>query len=186
MKRKFEAKIDQNSVQILVKIGLSRDEAACYITLISHGSQTAALVAENLHIFPNAVYRMMKKLEGKGFVVPLDSYPATFQALPPSVAIGGLVKEKEKMLTSLHIAAVHTLTHPDTDSPQTKLDMVAGKHAMFETYVGMANHAKEEILVISIGEPVPDEVKIANRDAQERGVTHQPRQRDSCGLRQVA
>jgi len=48
--------------------------------------------------------------------------------------------------------------------------MVVGKRAMFETYVGLSNHAKEEILVISIGEPVPDEVKIANRDAQERGV----------------
>lgn len=163
-------KIDQKSVQMLVKLGLSPDESACYIALTSHGSLSAVQLAKKLHVFPNAVYRIMKKLEEKGFVVALDSYPVTFQAVPPSVAIGGMVKEKEKTLTSLHIASVHALTHPETEFPQTKIDMVAGKHAMFDTYAGMANHAKEEILVISIGEPVPDEVKIANRDAQERGV----------------
>lgn len=155
---------------MLVKLGLTHDEAACYIALNSHGSLSATAIAQKLHIFPNAVYRVMKKLEENGFVMPLDSYPVIFQAVSPSVAIGGIVKEKEKVLASLHIASVHALTHPQTESPQTKIDMVAGKHAMFETYVGLANHAKEEILVISIGEPVPDSVKLANRDAQERGV----------------
>ena len=34
----------------------------------------------------------------------------------------------------------------------------------------MINQAKKEVLIISIGEPVPDEIKLANRDAINRKV----------------
>lgn len=42
---------------------------------------------------------------------------------------------------------------------------------MYNTFVEMVKQAEKEILVISIGEPVPDEVKLAHRDALERGVS---------------
>ena len=170
MKRKIEAKTNSELVQTLVKLGLSRDEASCYIALTSFGSLTAVHIAEKVHILPNAVYRTLKRLEQKGFAVTLDAYPVSFQAVPPAVAISSVVQEKEKVLESLKITSLQALSFNQTKLPQTNIDMVTGSKQMFAAYIRLAKEVKEEILIISIGEPVSDEIKIANRDAQERGV----------------
>ena len=41
---------------------------------------------------------------------------------------------------------------------------------MFSLYVTLTESATREILIVSIGESVGDEIKLANRDALERGV----------------
>lgn len=41
---------------------------------------------------------------------------------------------------------------------------------MYKIFAELAKQAEKEILVISIGEAVPDDVKLAHRDAKERGV----------------
>ena len=169
MKEKTTAKIALESVQSLVKLGLSRDESACYIALSSSGSLPAQKIADKIHIFPNAVYRVMKKLEQKGFVVTLETYPVSFQSVPPAIAIGSMVQDKEKTLESLKIASIQSLAGHESPISQTKIDLATGSKQMFAAYVRLAKVSKEEILIISIGEQVSDEIKIANRDAQERG-----------------
>src|SRR3989339_50541 len=101
MKSRNEAKMNEGSVQTLVTLGLSRDESRCYGLLITRGSLKAGELASEMDIYPNAVYRIMERLEKKGFIVSLDTHPVTFQAIPPRVAIPAYIDMKQKTLEEL-------------------------------------------------------------------------------------
>ncbi len=169
MKLQNEAKIHEESVKTLVTLGLSRDEARCYALLISKGSLKAGELASQMDIYPNAVYRIMKRLEKKGFIVSLDTHPVTFQAITPRIAISAYIDMKEKTLEEMRHISLKSFQE-EKSVLSTKVDIQTGKKQMFDTYISLAKQAKKEICIISLGEPVPDELKLVNRDAIEHGV----------------
>jgi sugar-specific transcriptional regulator TrmB len=90
---------------LLKLLGLSQLEIACYQSLFDEGSCNAAELAERLGKKPNGIFRQLRSLEDKGFVVAVKSYgvPIHFyantveQALPQlskyqQLAMGGLVE----------------------------------------------------------------------------------------------
>lgn len=149
----------------LTQLGLSPDTATCYLTLMHNGALSAHDIAAKIHIVPNSVYRLIQTLEQRALLVSLDTYPMTYQAVPISVALRTLVDTAIKAFEEIKEQ------QQITPIPQTKIDIHTGWDKMMETYVKLATHAQKEILIISIGESVPDEVKLVNRDALERGVT---------------
>ena len=162
-------KTGTNLSSSLVKLGLTPDEAKCYLNLLEQGSLAADSLAKSIKILPNAVYRLTKGLKKKGFIVELETHPAKFQAIPPSVAVEAYSKNQAKILEELKTSAINDLSLKSSTN-QTKIDVLTGKNAMFTKGAELINIAKKEVLIISIGEPVPDEIKLANRDAIERNV----------------
>ncbi|MDO8515190.1 MAG: helix-turn-helix domain-containing protein [bacterium] len=162
------AKIDPDNLTTLIKIGLTPDEAKIYSLLVTNGSLSSEEIAEEIKIFPNAVYRLAKKLLAKKFIVDLSGWPKRYQAIPPKVAIETYVQDKLSELEELKTISVNQFT--GINNP-TQVETLTGKNAMFEKYLELANKAKQEILIFSLGEPVNDEIKLVNRDALERGVT---------------
>jgi sugar-specific transcriptional regulator TrmB len=168
--KKKTAPTDQNLSPALVNLGLTIDEAKCYTVLSNEGSLSASSLAKNIGILPNAVYRLIYGLKEKGFVVELDTRPVKFQAISPSVAIEAYSQAKIKNLEELKTSAINDLANKPGSS-QTKIDILTGRSAMFARGAELIREAKKEVLIISIGEPVPDEIKLANRDALEKGVS---------------
>lgn len=170
MKKINTIKIVDPSIQSLLRLGFSKDEAKSYLALVKNSSLTASEIARKLSILPSAVYRLIAKLEDKGFVISLGTYPATFQAIPQSIALDTYVTHVQK--------DVEEMKAQDDDKPvlkissraPTSVDVVVSQKAFFSKFVELADQTKEEILIISIGEPVPDEIKIACVRAKERGV----------------
>jgi sugar-specific transcriptional regulator TrmB len=153
----------------LVKLALTPDEAHCYQILVSQGSLDAKSLAKLAEILPNAVYRLIGHLKRKGFIVELDTYPIRFQALPPDVAINAYSQFKLKELAELTALSLKEITSPPPQST-TAIEQVSGRNAMFAKSAQLINQAKKEVLIISLGEQVPDEIRLADRDAIERGV----------------
>lgn len=158
-----------NNYLPLVKIGLSLDEAKVYWLLVSTGSLSAAEIGKQLGVLPNAVYRLTRKLLAKKFLVQLDGWPVKFQALPPEVAITAYLEEKSRELSALKTESLQIFSK-NSSKQDTKIRLYTGKNEMFAQYTELAKDAAEEILIYSLGETVPDEIKIANRDALERGI----------------
>ena len=169
MKAQHEAKIDEESVHTLITLGLSRDESRCYVLCLSQGSLSAGEFAKQMDIYANAVYRIMDRLEKKGFVVSLDTHPATFQAIPTDIAISSYINRRQQQLEEIKTRSLQQFARQEHPI-QTKVDIQTGKNQMFETYISLAKKAKKEICMISLGESVSDEIKLVNRDAIERGV----------------
>jgi len=153
----------------LVKLGLTKDEVACYTLLNNKGSLTAIEIAKGINIVANSVYRLLDRLSEKGFVTELDTSPKTFQVIPPTVAIEAYAKLQTKQVTEFTLQGIKLLSSSEDSTPSTKIEVITSRKQMFSSYVDLAKNAKEEILIISIGEPVPDDIKLVNRDALERG-----------------
>lgn len=155
----------------LVTLGLSKDTARCYLALVKKGALTSHEIASELRILPNSVYRLLHSLEKRKIVAYLHSYPLKYQAVPLQVAITTLANSQIKQLEAIKDLTLLPKNAPNDSSPHTRLDILTGWKSMMNKYVELAKTATEEILIISIGESVPDEVKIANRDALEREVS---------------
>lgn len=155
--------------QNLIKLGLSPDEAQCYTELVKQGSLTTAQLAQKVGILPNAVYRLVRKLQERGFVTILNTYPVTFQAIPPSVAIESYVGQKNKEFEEIKINTIKSIEENQSNIP-TKVDIIVSQKGLFDKFIELSQLVTKEILVISIGEPVPDELKLACVKAHQREV----------------
>jgi sugar-specific transcriptional regulator TrmB len=164
--RKKNTKVYQN----LVKMGLTYDEARVFELLVKSGSLTARQLAKELSILPNAVYRLAKVLAAKGLLVRLSTSPIKFQVVNPEKSLKEYANRRANSLEQTATYVINALISQKTMGPETRVDIVTGQVEIFEAYVELEKVAKKEILVISIGEPVPDEVKLATKDALDRGV----------------
>ncbi len=160
--------ISHNSLSF-VKLGFSRDEARIYETLIREGPASVRSISQKVEVLPTALYRLLKKLIVKGLVSPTGKHPAIYRAVFPSMALDGFIKTKQLELETMKEQVINQLT-PKMESDQTRIDLLKSAYEFFLTYAELAKEAKREILIISIGETVPDEVLLANRDALERNV----------------
>src|SRR3989339_2043385 len=131
MKTRFKHKIDLSLLPKLVKLGLSKQEAKIYLTLIKEGVLPAKEIASRMNILPHAVYRIIKKLEKKKLVAVITSAPLTFYVLPSELALSSYVKEKSLQLEKEAKEINTFLASKHTPSPSTKIDIIAGKQDFF-------------------------------------------------------
>lgn len=167
--RKTNSKLDTESSHALIRFGLSLHEANTYVTLLRNGPMMAKEVAQSIAVLPNATYRLLQKLEDRGLIVSTGRHPNTFKALPTAVALESLAKRQMADIeTNKEFLLARLSQKAKTD--QTKIEVLASKRDFFRAYVDMAKQAKKEIDIISIGEEVPEDIIIVNRDCLERGV----------------
>lgn len=156
--------------QSLVKLGLSFYEARVYETLLKEGSMTVKELAKKINVLINGIYRLLDKLEGKGLVSPSLSHPTTYRAISASIALDSYVKKRIVGIESLKDKVIDQLSEVGKND-QTRIDLISNMSQFFSSYAQLANEAKKEILIISIGEKISEDVILANRDALEREVS---------------
>jgi len=163
-------KIDLFLLPKLVKIGFSKQEAEIYLTLLKEGVLPAKEIASHMNILPHAVYRIIKKLEKKKLIAIITSSPLTFYVLPSELALSSYIKEKSLKLER-EVKEINTsLAKKQTQSPSTKIDVIAGKKEFFSASEALIKESKKEVLLISIGEPSNPDLILADKRAIERGV----------------
>lgn len=150
-------------------MGLSVNEALIYEILLKEGSLDAKSLAKIAGVLPNALYRLLAKLQNKGLITASGRHSTFYYPISPAFALDAYVKEK---VSELEITKEHLITQLSSikSRDQTRIDLVRSAYEFFLTYAKLAREVNKEIAIISIGEQVPEEVLLANRDAIERGV----------------
>ena len=160
-----------SAINNLDELGLTPDEAEMYLVLWRSGSMTAREIGERLDVVANSVYRLAGKLEERGFVVGLRTSPKSYQAVSPSIAVRGLVQSRAQELAQSSEELIEQLTRPNETQIAT-IDVLTGRAAIFNAFVECARVAEKEILVISVGENVPEEIFNVTQEAISRGATN--------------
>lgn len=155
---------------LFVKLGLSPAEATCYKELLTNGALPVIGIANKMKVFPTGVYRLIKKLIGQDLIIELDTFPTTYQAVPFQIALNTLSSQRINEIEEAKMYLSDFLTPLNENSSQIRIETLTGRISLMDKYIELAKNAQEEILIISIGESVGDEVKLINRDALERGV----------------
>lgn len=162
----------QNNNEIttsLSKFGISRDESEIYLALLSSRALTAQEIARQQKMLVNSVYRCAENLIDNGLIVELGMRPKKFQATSPVSAIENLSRKHQAELKKTANFLSDTLA-TNQDPNRLKMSLMTGQEIIFENFVELANCAKSEILVISVGEPVPDTIWRAIKESIIKGI----------------
>lgn len=157
--------------ETLSKLGLTKQEAQIYLSLTQRGPQTAMEIAKETSILPNAIYRTAYRLSQKGFVTIVEKYPTEFAAInlqtAAPISVGRQVHQLQNLLTNIQGGPLNIKpsSHP------TEVQLIYGAENIFEEAAKLLDLAKQEMLVISIGEPIPPNLLLSVRKAKERNVS---------------
>jgi len=89
-------------LKMLHKFGLTEYEAAAYSTLVFLGSAKAGKISKGSNIPQSKIYGVLDQLMEKQLVEFLGGRPKEFKAIPPKVALGNLIENKEKEIKGLY------------------------------------------------------------------------------------
>lgn len=84
------------SAEVLVKLGLTPNEAKIFSTLNRMEKLTAKTIAQRSGVAREVVYKSLKNLKNKGFVEEILSSPKTFRTIPEEDAYEIMLQQKEK------------------------------------------------------------------------------------------
>jgi sugar-specific transcriptional regulator TrmB len=169
MKKKLTDISQRTISQNLAKIGLSKQEAKVYLVLLNNGSLNAKKLAKLLNIIPNSIYRLLIQLQNRKLITVSGKYPSIYKAISPSIALDVFTSNKVIEINSIKDVLIQSLTQP-AKNDQSRIDIIHGQSEFFLNYSQFAGSAKSQILIISIGEEVSEEILLANRDAIAKGI----------------
>ena len=159
-----------NLVGKLHELGLTKQEAEIYKYLLKENMATAKTISEFLRIPVQAVYRSCHNLNRLGFLGEQKLRPVEFIVVPKKLSVPSYVKSREKKFESITREILLQQSQRKEKVNPTKVTMVFGEKEMFESSIKAFTRAKGEILVVSIGQELPEELLLAQRNAVFRGV----------------
>lgn len=85
----------EGATKELVELGLTLNEARCYVALLNTGPATAAELAKVSGVPRPKVYATLKSLEQRGFSYPSGDQVTKFRPVDPELALGELARSRE-------------------------------------------------------------------------------------------
>ena len=107
--KSFDRDIDRyeqiaNSVQeMLMKLGLTKNESKVYTYLNKNGSTIARDVAQNQKIPRTQIYHLLTALQNKGIVTETFARPTKFEGIELESALDILINYKQKRIEELQL-----------------------------------------------------------------------------------
>ena len=87
--------------KVLMSSGLTEKEAEVYIFIAQHDVRTGAEIAKLLRKDKAQVFRILRRLQAKGFMEATLEFPSRFTVVPFENVIDSLVKSKQEEITSI-------------------------------------------------------------------------------------
>lgn len=154
----------------LHELGLTNQEAKIYVQLLKRNAESAKSISRLLRIPLPAVYRSCQNLNRMGFIGIQRVRPMIFVAVPEKLSIPSYIKNREKVFENITRELFLQHSRGGEKVSPTKVNLIFGEKEMFESSVKEFKNAKNEILVISIGQELPPELLLAQKNAIQRGV----------------
>jgi len=98
--------IPEESVEILVELGLTHTEAKVYTALLCLKTATARNIHETTNVARQDVYQILSDLEEKGLIEKVIAKPAKFQPIPAKYAISILTQKRNEQSRQLQNKAI--------------------------------------------------------------------------------
>jgi len=161
--------LDMNKIDYLKKLGLTKQQATVYLLLLKEGPLSPKTIGEKCVILPNAVYRVLYKLDKYGLIELGSKTPVRYIVTSMDFAISKLVEKRKKKLEASQKYLLQIKNHSDLKK-ETDLELSTDIIKFFKESEQLINQSKKEVLIISIGEPSTPELILADKRAIERGV----------------
>jgi sugar-specific transcriptional regulator TrmB len=98
--------IPEDSIEILVELGLTHTEAKAYVALLCLKTATARNIHTASNIARQNIYQLLSDLEEKGLIEKVIAKPAKFKPIPADKAISILLQRKKEQNNRLRKRAI--------------------------------------------------------------------------------
>lgn len=156
--------------QKLVTVGLTPQEAGIYLALLQNQKLRVRDVARQLGIMVPSVHRSLAGLKRKGMVTTFGKRPLKLMAVEPKLALGKLVSEHYQSELAIGQQLEEALKKQTVPEQELGVDFLESKQATYDYVLPLINTLQKEMLILSVGEPIPEEIFLALFRAIGRGV----------------
>jgi sugar-specific transcriptional regulator TrmB len=111
----------EDSIEILVELGLTHTEAKAYVSLLCLKTATARNIHTVSKIARQNIYQLLHDLEEKGLIEKVIAKPAKFKPIPVDQAISILLQRKKEQNSQLRKRAVKHFSNFETGYAKTAL-----------------------------------------------------------------
>jgi HTH-type transcriptional regulator, sugar sensing transcriptional regulator len=145
------AYIPQQLINSFIEFGLLESEAKIYSALVLFHDAEVKELQELLNLSRPSIYEGLRSLEDRGLIVLVNPKPATYQAIPPEIALD--------MLMELHVTArdralkyLSSLKKENfQDTSPSNIWYIFGSKSFESKIKDMAENAQESIYCITSG-----------------------------------
>jgi sugar-specific transcriptional regulator TrmB len=102
---------DCKSIQILVRLGLTRLQATVYFNLAKLGEADVKTISQASGVSRSGVYRVMPQLEGLGLAQKIIAPQTVYRATPLDEGSELLLDREEQKIIELHERAMRLIEH---------------------------------------------------------------------------
>ena len=150
---KYKALKEINSA--LLRLGLSKNEVRIYLFLARNGSQKAQKIAESLGVPRTEAYKILRELEGKGFILRILQRPMKFTIVPFEKIVEEDIEERKQKIHKLEKKKEELLglwqTLPMAEESQEEketLQVIEGKSQISARAVNIIREAHKQLRVV--------------------------------------
>ena len=156
--------------QKLVTVGLTPQEAGIYRALLANQKLRVRDVAKQLGIMVPSVHRSLAGLKRKGMVTTFGKRPLKLMAVEPKLALGKLVGDRYQSELAVERQIEEALKKQTSPESELGVEFLESKQATYDYVLPFVNKLQKEMLILSVGEPIPEEIFLALFRAIGRGV----------------
>lgn len=156
--------------QQLVTIGLTPQGADIYMLVLRNPQIKVKMVADQLHVLIPSVHRTLHSLREKGCILTSGKRPITLTAVPPSMCLAKLVNEDYQKRVVIQKQIENEVNKRMVGREELDVRFLESKQETFNYVLPIIQKLKKELFILSVGEPVPDEIFVAIVEAIRRGV----------------
>jgi len=135
----------------LSRLGLTTDEARCYLALVGRGGLTAGQLCSATGVTRGRIYDVVRGLLSKGLALETTTTVRRFEPVPPTVAVANLLERRrreneeleqsaQRLIESLHVTAA------TSDVPPSLLEVIRHRASLRERCGQLERAAAHEIL----------------------------------------
>lgn len=169
MKLTSQRKNQEGFIPKLVSLGLTLQEAAIYAYVLEKKQTRVKDIASQLGIMIPAVHRTLRRLRERGFVGTYG-HPLRVEGINPTICLGRFLEQREKRLRSTQKEIEDLYSRKSNAVSGSEIEYLENKAETLLAGIARANQTEKEELIISVGEPIPQDLYLAQTKALQRGV----------------
>jgi sugar-specific transcriptional regulator TrmB len=163
-------KSEQQLVWNLQQLDLSKCEASVYFVFHTGGTFSINIISRKTGVELHTIYRVLKHLKNKGFAADIGGYPKKYQIYPLEEALRNVSIKQNRQVARVRDIFLHQSCKAVTTIPQTHVSVILDKEKIFAKSTNLIKESKLEVLIVSIGEEIPEGLLLEIRNALQREV----------------
>lgn len=158
-------------IQAMVKLGLTPLEARLYLLVLKKPLIKVSKVSEELQILGPSVHRSLKTLRQKQLIQVYGKKPLQLRAVDPSIALHRQIEDHYQESILLEAGIVAALRGKAKDKSELKIEFLENKEAIFAQALGLIQGISYEMMILSLGENIPEDVFVGITRKAQQGKT---------------